>query len=213
MEVQRNLRDVLVVKPLNKPRKGDSYSVALFALFASFDISISAPSRNSGGETKTETPGLEIHTVGALSKFQSLRRRIAYSHDSATSDIRSDPAANPYSPSLPSLPLVTQPTTRSNSIHSPPRLQPHKDSRPTRAHLFNMADSQHNYKFNVTMTCGGCSGAVERVLKKLDGKHSLSLAEPGLSPPLSSDDRRRQILRRLPGHPDRKHRDRRQSAL
>lgn len=32
-----------------------------------------------------------------------------------------------------------------------------------------MAD--HTYKFNVTMTCGGCSGAVERVLKKLDGKH------------------------------------------
>jgi copper chaperone len=27
----------------------------------------------------------------------------------------------------------------------------------------------HQYKFNVTMTCGGCSGAVERVLKKLDG--------------------------------------------
>jgi copper chaperone CopZ len=31
--------------------------------------------------------------------------------------------------------------------------------------------AEHNYKFNVTMTCGGCSGAVERVLKKLDGKY------------------------------------------
>lgn len=31
------------------------------------------------------------------------------------------------------------------------------------------AEADHNYKFNVTMTCGGCSGAVERVLKKLDG--------------------------------------------
>lgn len=30
--------------------------------------------------------------------------------------------------------------------------------------------SDHNYKFNVTMTCSGCSGAVERVLKKMDGK-------------------------------------------
>ncbi|KAJ8606798.1 hypothetical protein MRB53_040724 [Persea americana] len=30
-----------------------------------------------------------------------------------------------------------------------------------------MAD--HEYEFNVKMTCGGCSGAVERVLKKLDG--------------------------------------------
>ncbi|CAK4026991.1 Metal homeostasis factor ATX1 [Lecanosticta acicola] len=29
--------------------------------------------------------------------------------------------------------------------------------------------AEHNYKFNVTMTCGGCSGAVERVLKKLSG--------------------------------------------
>jgi copper chaperone len=29
--------------------------------------------------------------------------------------------------------------------------------------------SEHNYKFQVAMTCGGCSGAVERVLKKLDG--------------------------------------------
>ncbi|ETI21805.1 hypothetical protein G647_05874 [Cladophialophora carrionii CBS 160.54] len=28
---------------------------------------------------------------------------------------------------------------------------------------------EHHYKFNVKMTCGGCSGAVERVLKKLDG--------------------------------------------
>lgn len=27
----------------------------------------------------------------------------------------------------------------------------------------------HTYIFNVTMTCGGCSGAVTRVLNKLDG--------------------------------------------
>jgi len=32
--------------------------------------------------------------------------------------------------------------------------------------------SEHNYKFEVTMTCGGCSGAVERVLKKLDGERA-----------------------------------------
>jgi copper chaperone len=30
--------------------------------------------------------------------------------------------------------------------------------------------SEHNYKFNVAMSCSGCSGAVERVLKRLDGK-------------------------------------------
>jgi|SRR5690242_5039428 len=29
--------------------------------------------------------------------------------------------------------------------------------------------SEHNYKFNIAMSCGGCSGAVERVLKKLEG--------------------------------------------
>lgn len=37
--------------------------------------------------------------------------------------------------------------------------------------------AEHNYKFNVTMTCGGCSGAVERVLKKLDGEQDIPQAE------------------------------------
>lgn len=32
------------------------------------------------------------------------------------------------------------------------------------------ADGEHTYKFGITMTCGGCSGAVDRVLKKLDGE-------------------------------------------
>ena len=41
--------------------------------------------------------------------------------------------------------------------------------------------AEHNYKFNITMTCGGCSGAVERVLKKLDG--TSSALTPLLSPP------------------------------
>ncbi|KAK8215154.1 Cytosolic copper metallochaperone [Zalaria obscura] len=36
--------------------------------------------------------------------------------------------------------------------------------------------SEHNYKFNVTMTCGGCSGAVERVLKRLDGVKSYDVS-------------------------------------
>lgn len=35
--------------------------------------------------------------------------------------------------------------------------------------------SGHHYKFNVSMSCGGCSGAVERVLKKLDGKFATTL--------------------------------------
>ncbi|MCJ1352037.1 MAG: Cytosolic copper metallochaperone [Icmadophila ericetorum] len=40
-----------------------------------------------------------------------------------------------------------------------------------------MAETQaaHHYKFGVVMTCGGCSGAVERALKKLDGITSLDV--------------------------------------
>lgn len=30
--------------------------------------------------------------------------------------------------------------------------------------------SEHKYEFEITMTCGGCSGAVDRVLKKLEGE-------------------------------------------
>lgn len=35
--------------------------------------------------------------------------------------------------------------------------------------------AEHSYKFNVSMSCGGCSGAVERVLKKLDGVKSYNV--------------------------------------
>ncbi|KAI9829099.1 MAG: Cytosolic copper metallochaperone [Thelocarpon impressellum] len=37
-----------------------------------------------------------------------------------------------------------------------------------------MAD--HTYKFSVAMSCGGCSGAVERVLKNLDGVKSYDVS-------------------------------------
>lgn len=30
-------------------------------------------------------------------------------------------------------------------------------------------EAAHHYHFDITMTCGGCSGAVDRVLKKTDG--------------------------------------------
>ncbi|KAH8803289.1 iron copper transporter [Xylogone sp. PMI_703] len=36
--------------------------------------------------------------------------------------------------------------------------------------------AEHTYKFNVTMTCGGCSGAVDRVLKRLDGVKSYEVS-------------------------------------
>ncbi|KZZ96180.1 Heavy metal-associated domain, HMA [Ascosphaera apis ARSEF 7405] len=32
--------------------------------------------------------------------------------------------------------------------------------------------AEHYYKFNVSMSCSGCSGAIDRVLKKLDGVKS-----------------------------------------
>ena len=81
--------------------------------------------------------------------------------------------------------------------------------------------AEHNYKFNVTMTCGGCSGAVERVLKKLDGKpsslhiHSLPFFYRS---PRSQDTQvlmfsRRQIIQRLPRRPDSRHRNGRRRQL
>ncbi|PTB36776.1 uncharacterized protein TrAFT101_007353 [Trichoderma asperellum] len=36
--------------------------------------------------------------------------------------------------------------------------------------------ASHTYKFDVTMTCGGCSGAIDRVLKKLDGVESYEVS-------------------------------------
>lgn len=34
----------------------------------------------------------------------------------------------------------------------------------------------HTYKFDVKMTCGGCSGAIERVLKKTEGVSSYEVS-------------------------------------
>ncbi|KAK1772337.1 heavy-metal-associated domain-containing protein [Phialemonium atrogriseum] len=39
-----------------------------------------------------------------------------------------------------------------------------------------MAEVDHTYKFNVSMSCGGCSGAVDRVLKKLEGVKSYEVS-------------------------------------
>ena len=45
----------------------------------------------------------------------------------------------------------------------------------------------HNYHFAITMTCGGCSGAIERVLKRMDGVDFLIPLFPptSLTPPHS----------------------------
>ncbi|KAL9136227.1 MAG: hypothetical protein Q9175_002575 [Cornicularia normoerica] len=37
------------------------------------------------------------------------------------------------------------------------------------------AEAAHHYHFDITMTCSGCSGAVERVLKKTDGLSSYTV--------------------------------------
>ncbi|KAK0740717.1 hypothetical protein B0T18DRAFT_331490 [Schizothecium vesticola] len=37
-------------------------------------------------------------------------------------------------------------------------------------------EGDHTYKFNVAMSCGGCSGAVDRVLKRLDGVKSYTVS-------------------------------------
>lgn len=47
-----------------------------------------------------------------------------------------------------------------------------------------MADT-HTYEFNVTMSCGGCSGAIDRVLKKLEGMSPLSSHHLSMCFPLS----------------------------
>ncbi|CEH17156.1 copper chaperone taha [Ceraceosorus bombacis] len=36
--------------------------------------------------------------------------------------------------------------------------------------------SEHEYRFNVAMSCGGCSGAVTRVLSKLEGVSSFDVS-------------------------------------
>jgi copper chaperone CopZ len=39
----------------------------------------------------------------------------------------------------------------------------------------------HTYEFNISMSCGGCSGAVDRALKKLDGEFSNGLTYPAIA--------------------------------
>ncbi|KAF7924842.1 uncharacterized protein EAE98_004135 [Botrytis deweyae] len=40
-------------------------------------------------------------------------------------------------------------------------------------------EGEHTYKFNISMSCGGCSGAVDRVLKKLDGVRAYEVSLEG----------------------------------
>lgn len=43
------------------------------------------------------------------------------------------------------------------------------------------SSAAHHYNFTVRMTCSGCSGAVDRVLKRMDGEYYASLSRYHLS--------------------------------
>lgn len=60
------------------------------------------------------------------------------------------------------------PATRHPVLSRPnlPQTPPHAL---THDHTTEHTMAEHNYQFNIAMSCGGCSGAVDRVLKKLDG--------------------------------------------
>ena len=42
-------------------------------------------------------------------------------------------------------------------------------------------EAPHHYKFNIKMTCSGCSGAVDRVLKKTEGLSQSNSEHPALA--------------------------------
>ncbi|KAL8737489.1 MAG: hypothetical protein Q9181_001619 [Wetmoreana brouardii] len=68
--------------------------------------------------------------------------------------------------------------TRSNDLHFPDDLSIISIIRLCQGLYSTMAAaSPHHYKFDITMTCSGCSGAIERVLKKMEGidKYEVSL--------------------------------------
>ena len=100
--------------------------------------------------------------------------------------------------------VIRNPTTISSHPHTTTYLSP-KDTM-----------AEHTYKFNVTMTCGGCSGAVERVLKKTEGKNPRQTPTPSTSCNdrlTKCDWHRSEILRRLPREANRRHHHRRQRQL
>lgn len=111
-------------------------------------------------------------------------------------------------------------TARADPTTRLPILQAIQNSRTSSRHLVNTQTSEqdqtidmaeHNYKFNVTMTCGGCSGAVERVLKKLDGMiHDTHRATPACALTVC---RRCQVLRRVSRHANRHRQDRGERRL
>jgi len=47
---------------------------------------------------------------------------------------------------------------------------------------------EHHYKFEVKMTCGGCTGAIERVLKKLDGVKSYDVSLDKQTAEITADE-------------------------
>lgn len=90
-----------------------------------------------------------------------------------------DQVKPPTPPENPS-PTRTQPASF-DTTHNPPTSESHLHRAlvPTTSFSTNERTNQtamastepaHHYHFDITMTCGGCSGAVERVLKKTEGR-------------------------------------------
>jgi len=48
--------------------------------------------------------------------------------------------------------------------------------------------AERKYHFDIKMTCGGCSGAVERVLKKMDGVKSFDVSLDKQTADITTDD-------------------------
>ena len=87
---------------------------------------------------------------------------------------------SPLALALLSLPITTITSPDSGSPPPTPDENAHPKSSTTTSKM-----AEHKYNFNITMTCGGCSGAVERVLKKTEGElRAIASIQSQLSSPV-----------------------------
>ncbi|KAI9028563.1 heavy metal-associated domain-containing protein [Hyaloraphidium curvatum] len=52
-----------------------------------------------------------------------------------------------------------------------------------------MSEGPQVYEFNVTMTCGGCSGAVNRALKRTEGVQEVDISMEAQRVKVTTDER------------------------
>ncbi|KAL9008847.1 MAG: hypothetical protein Q9173_006067 [Seirophora scorigena] len=99
---------------------------------------------------------------------------------------------------LPTNPLSILPTRNQPFpppiFHLPLSLQPNptNQTRPPTAKETNTemesTTPAHHYHFAITMTCTGCSGAVDRVLKKMEGVNRYEVSLPGQTADVYADE-------------------------